>query len=116
MATKEELVSVIKEWIANDTEIKNLQTELRNKKKNSKILTENLVNIMKSNELNCIDINNGKLIHKVSKTKKPINKQSLLHLLSNYFNDAEQATKISSYILDNREPVIREYIHRKIIN
>ncbi len=71
---------------------------------------------MKSNELNCIDINNGKLIHKVSKTKKPINKQSLLHLLSNYFNDAEQATKISSYILDNREPVIREYIHRKIIN
>ena len=37
MATKEELVSVIKEWIANDTEIKNLQTQLRNKKKIIKI-------------------------------------------------------------------------------
>jgi len=116
MSTKDELVSVIKEWIANDTEIKNIQTQLRIKKKNNKDLTDRLVGIMKNNELTCIDINNGKLVHKVSKTKKPINKDRLLNLLSNYFNDAEQATKISSYILDNREPVVREYIHRKIIN
>ena len=60
MATKEELVTIIKQWINNDNEVKQLQTQLRNKKKENKQLTDNLINVMKSNELKCIDIKNGK--------------------------------------------------------
>ena len=33
MATKEELVIIIRQWINNDNEVKQLQTQLRNKKK-----------------------------------------------------------------------------------
>lgn len=116
MSTKEELVSVIKEWINNDNAIKTLQTELRNKKQKSKLLSNNLIDIMKNNELDCIDTKNGKLIHKVSKTKKPINKQTLLNVLSSYFNDSDKATEISKYILDNREISTKDYIHRKLNN
>tara|TARA_B100000886_G_C20383226_1_gene474856 strand:- start:956 stop:1306 length:351 start_codon:yes stop_codon:yes gene_type:complete len=116
MNTKEELVSIIKTWINKDNEIKNLQTQLRNKKKETKLLTDNLIEIMKTNELNCIDIKNGKLIHKTSRTKKPINKQSLMNILNNYFNDNEKANQMSSYIFENRELVTKDYIHRKINN
>ena len=116
MNTKEELVSIIKTWINKDNEIKNLQTQLRNKKKETKLLTDNLIEIMKTNELNCIDIKNGKLIHKTSRTKKPINKQSLMNILNNYFNDNEKANQMSNYIFENRELVTKDYIHRKINN
>jgi hypothetical protein len=116
MSTKEELVNIIKQWINNDNEVKKLQTQLRNKKKENKILTDNLINVMKSNELGCIDINDGKLVHKTSKTKKPINKQSLISILNTYFKDDSKAAEISQYVFENRPQVFRDYIHRKINN
>ena len=116
MSTKEELVSIIKLWINNDNEVKSLQSQLRNKKKESKLLTDNLINVMKSNELDCIDINNGKLVHKTSKTKKPINKQTLINVLNTYFKDSNKAEELSGYIFENRDLVIKDYIHRKINN
>jgi DNA primase catalytic subunit len=116
MATKEELVTIIKQWINNDNEVKQLQSQLRNKKKENKQLTDNLINVMKSNELECIDIKNGKLVHKTSKTKKPINKQSLISILNTYFKDDTKAAEISQYVFENRPQVFRDYIHRKVNN
>ena len=116
MSTKEELVTIIKKWMHNDNEVKNLQTQIRNKKKESKMLTDNLISVMKSNELDCIDINNGKLIHKTSKTKKPLNKQSLISILNTYFKDDSKAAEISQFVFENRPEVFRDYIHRKTNN
>ena len=39
--------------------------------------------IMKSNELDCIDTSNGKILYKKSETKKPLNKKSLEQILKN---------------------------------
>lgn len=116
MSTKENLINVIKSWITNDNEIKKLQEHLRNKKKQNKLLTDELVNLMKDNEISVVDIKNGKIVHKISKTKKPINKQSLLTILNNYYKDENKATEISSFIFENREIIVKDYIHRKINN
>jgi|OM-RGC.v1.028692550 CxxC motif-containing protein len=116
MTTKDDLIHIIKNWISNDNEIKTLQEQLRNKKKNNKILTDQLVDLMKNNEISVVDIKNGKLVHKVSKTKKPINKQSLINILNNYYKDETKATELSSFIFENREVTIKDYIHRKINN
>ena len=117
MDTKDELVNHIKNWIQIDTDISSLQKQIKELRENKKNLTNTLVNVMKSNEIDCFDINNGKLIYSKSKIKKPINKKSLLEALQIYFKDnTELAQNVSQHILDNREETVKESIRHKKLN
>ena len=51
METKEELVEKIKEWINIDNEIVKLNKEVKDRKLKKKQLTDSLVDVMKSNEI-----------------------------------------------------------------
>ena len=57
METKEQLITNIKEWIKYDTEISQLKAEIKDRTNKKKGLTVNLVSIMKSNTIDCFDIN-----------------------------------------------------------
>lgn len=113
--TKEQLVSNIKEWIKIDTEILRLKAEIKDKTNKKKGLTENLVNVMRTNNIDCFDINDGTLVYKKNKVKKPISGKSLLSSLKNYYkNDSNIAEELTKYIMENREEQIKEIIKRKI--
>jgi len=95
MEIKEQLVNNIKEWI--------------------KIDNENLVTVMKTNSIDCFDINGGALVYKKNKVKKPINGKTLLSALQNYYkNDVKIAEEITKHVMDSREEQIKETIKRKI--
>ena len=114
MDTKQELVSHIRNWIQIDNEISDLQKRIKTYREDKKKLTESLVNVMKTNEIDCFDINDGKLIYSKSKVKKPINKKTLLSALDNYFKeDSEMAKQLSEHILNSREETVKESIRRK---
>lgn len=113
--TKEQLVNNIKEWIKIDTEIAQLKAEIKERNNRKKNLTENLVTVMKTNKIDCFDINGGALVYKTSKVKKPINGKSLLSALQNYYkSDPTVAEEITKHVLDSREEQIKETIKRKI--
>jgi hypothetical protein len=115
METKEQLVSNIKEWIKMDNEISRLRAELREKNNIKKQLTTNLVHVMKTNTIDCFDINGGALIYKKNKVKKPINGKTLLTILKNYYKgEPEMAEELTKHIMENREEQIKEVIKRKI--
>ena len=115
METKEQLVNNIKEWIKIDSEISQLKIDIKEKNNKKKLLTENLVTVMKSNKIDCFDINGGALVYKTSKVKKPINGKSLLAALQNYYKtDTKIAEDIAKHVLDSREEQIKETIKRKI--
>ena len=115
LETKEELISSIKEWIKIDNDILKHTKEIKDMKKKQKLLTNSLVNVMKNNQLECFDINGGKILYKKSKCKKPINTKTLLNTLKTYYNDnPNKAEEITDYILKNREEVIKETIRRKL--
>ena len=115
METKEQLVNNIKEWIKIDTEIADLKSQIKDRNSKKKILTENLVTVMKTNKIDCFDINGGALVYKTSKTKKPINGKTLLAALQNYYkSDPNVANDIAKYVMDNREEQVKETIKRKI--
>jgi hypothetical protein len=102
--SKEVLINNIKEWIALTNQMTELQKavkDLRTKKKN---ISTSLINIMENNEIDGIDINNGKLVYKKNKVKAPINKDYLLRMLDNYFkkNPEIDIQDIGHYILENR--------------
>jgi hypothetical protein len=114
MDTKEELITHIRSWIDIDNEISKLQKQIKDFRNEKKELTESLVDIMKTNEIDCFDINDGKLIYAKSKVKKPINKKTLLSALEGYFKeDIKMATQLSEHILNSREETVKESIRRK---
>jgi len=115
METKEQLVNNIKEWIKMDTDIADLKSQIKDKTNKKKLLTENLVTVMKTNKIDCFDINGGALVYKTSKVKKPINGKTLLAALQNYYkSEPKIAEDLSKHIMDSREEQIKETIKRKI--
>ena len=117
MSNKEQLVNNIKEWINYDNEIKKLQKEVKIRKEKQKKLTDDIVKVMKAKEIDCFDLNDGKLIYSQSKTKQTINKQHIMNCLEKYFKengDENMITDLTNFILENREIKIKETIRRKI--
>jgi hypothetical protein len=113
--TKEELILNIKEWIKIDSDITRLKAEVKEKTLKKKELTQSLVNIMKTNSIDCFDINGGALVYKQRKTKKTISGKYLLEQLEDYYKDQpELAKEITKKVLDNRGELIKEEIMRKI--
>jgi hypothetical protein len=113
--TKEELITNIKEWIKIDADIVKLKTDIKDKTNKKKLLTESLVNVMKSNSIDCFDINGGALIYKQKKTKRTISGKFLLAQLEEYYkNDPELAKEITKKVLDNRVEVVKDEIKRKV--
>jgi len=117
METKEQLVNNIKEWLKIDGEIAKLKLDIKEKNNKKKLLTNDLVNVMKSNEIDCFDINGGALVYKKNKVKKPINGKTLLVALQNYYKEEPKvAEDLTKHIMDSREEQIKETIKRKIKN
>ena len=115
METKEQLVSNIKEWIKIDNEISQLKNEIKERTNKKKALTEGLVTVMKSNQIDCFDINGGALVYKQNKVKKGISAKTLLATLQDYYKDDKKtAEELTKYVLDNREEQIKETIRRKV--
>jgi hypothetical protein len=115
METKDQLVNNIKEWIKMDTEISQLKSEIKERNLKKKNLTENLVTVMKSNQIDCFDINGGALVYKTNKVKKPINGKTLLNALQNYYkSDPKIAEDLTKHIMNSREEQVKETIKRKV--
>ena len=115
MSTKETLIKTIKDWVKLDNEIRSLKKEQSDRVNEKKELSSALLEIMKSNEIDCVDIKDGQLCYKQQSVKKPITKKNLLTILSKYYKgDVETANTITEFISNNREEVVKETITRKI--
>lgn len=115
METKEELIKTIREWVKIDNDIRTLQKEQYNRKNDKKKLSSLLIEIMKKNEIDCFDINDGQIIYTKKNVKKPITKKMLLDLLGRYYKgDLLKANDINNFIINNRDEKIQEEIVRKI--
>ena len=115
MSTKDKLVQNVKDWLINDKEIKTLQSQIKERKKKKTELTELLVNIMKSNEIDCVDITGGKILYSQNKVKSALNKKHLMDSLEKYFenNSNVQTEELSKFILNSRNIKTTESIRHK---
>jgi len=114
LSPKEQLVNNIREWVKIDNEVSQLRQEIKERNNKKKNITENLVHVMKSNNIDCFDINDGSLVYKKNTVKKPINSKTLLSSLQNYYKDQNIAEDLTKYIMDNREEKVKETIKRKV--
>jgi hypothetical protein len=114
-SNKEKMAQNIKNWLQADKDIKLLQKELKDRKKKKSDYTNVLLQIMKTNEIDCFDISEGKIMYTQSNVKKPINKQHLMECLEKYFekNPTIPTDDIVKYILENRPTNVKESIRHK---
>ena len=114
LTAKEVLITNVKDWVKLDNDINKLKSELKEKSNNKKLITQSLMDVMKNNSIDCFDIKEGTLIYKKTKVKKPINGKMLLETLQKFYKDESQiAEKITTFVMENREEVIKETIKRK---
>jgi hypothetical protein len=117
LKTKDQLIEKIKEWVKIDNEIRVLQKEQRKRLADKKKVSGELMQVMRSNDIDAFDLNDGQILYDKRNQKKPITKTALLSILTSYYKgDAVKASETNQYILDNREEVVREKIVRKITN
>lgn len=115
MDTKEQLIQIIKQWVKYDNDIRLLKKEVNLKTKEKLEINEQLMKIMRNNEIDCFDIKDGQICYKKKNVKKPITKKYLMDVLLKYHDyDLSKASDVSNFIDDNREEVVKEVIERKI--
>lgn len=115
METKEQLIQCIKQWVKIDNEIRTLQKEQAARKKMREEITKNLMQTMQTNNIDCFDIKDGRIMYCKKNVKKPISNKMLLTLLSKYYEGDElRAHELNNFILENREVSVKESIVRKI--
>lgn len=117
MSTKDKLVHNVKAWLTNDKELNALQNQIKERKKKKTELTEILVDIMKTNEIDCFDITGGKIMYTQNRVKTALNKKHLMDSLEKYFenNPNVQTEELSKFILDSRRIKTTESIRHKLL-
>ena len=117
MESKDRLIKSIQDWVRLDNEIRKLKKETKTRVDERANISTGLMEIMRSSEIDQVDINNGKLIYSKKNVKKPITKKSLLTILAKYYEgDIGKAVEINTFITENREEATVEAIVRKIKN
>jgi len=110
---KNELIEHIKIWVKADEEIKEIQKVLKEKRETKKEESEYLIEIMKKNQIDCFNLNEGKLVHTQTKTKQSISKKFLLKTLNEYYQEENKAEEMTEYILKTREENLKEVLKKK---
>jgi GH15 family glucan-1,4-alpha-glucosidase len=111
---KDILIKTVKEWVQYDNEIRSLQREVSKRREEKKKVSTTLMELMRNNEIECLDIKDGQICYTKKNVVKPVSKKYLLDVLSRYFDgDVAEATKLNEYILENREHKEREIITLK---
>ena len=102
--SKQILISTIKEWVAINSKINELQKQMKELRNSKKQLSDTLITVMENNEIDRFDINNGKLVYRKNKVKAAINKDYLLKMLDNYFKEYPEidTNDVGNFILENR--------------
>ena len=114
---KQELIKNIKEWVQLDNELLQMQKDMKAKKIKRKFLSEKLMTVMKSNQLECFDINDGSILYKKNISKKPLNSKTLNQILQKFYENTQQnipVEEITKFVMDNREEQVKECIKRKM--
>ena len=109
---KQKLRESVKEYLNIDNEINTLQAAIKERKNKKEELSKFILEAMKDNEIQQMNINNEKLVYSVSQYKAPLNKNYLNNVLTNYFNNNDKALDVMNHILTNRGKVEKVKLKR----
>jgi len=116
MTDKTRLVENVKNWLQLDTEIKQLQQEIRKRRSLKRDMTDTLVQIMKSQDIEIMNAGESQLIRTEKKSKSALSKKHLITSLLDFFKeDKNTVAQLTTFIMNSRPEKTTENIRRKIV-
>ena len=112
--SKDKLKGAVNDYLELDNQILTLQKAIKERKEKKDKLSKVILNVMKDNEIDQMNLKNDKLVYTVSQCKSPLNKNYLNSVLSDYFNNNEKTVDVINHILNNRQKVERIRLKRVI--
>lgn len=115
---KNYMVQKIKTWLAVESKITELSRQLKELRSMRKDLNVDLLEIMKTNEIDCFDCNSGKITYTKNNVKKAISKKYLTDVLNKFYGEenSNHAEELRNFILENRQIEVKENIKLKRTN
>ena len=109
------MIQRIKQWFAIENKLTELSAQIKELRKMRKDLNVDLLEIMKTHNIDCFDCNSGKIMYTKNNVKKTINKKYLNDILQKYYGNEnmKEAQELCEFILDNREIQVKENIKFK---
>lgn len=111
--TRGELTEVVKEWMTLDADIRQRTRELKSVREKKTDATRRLVEVMKAQSIDCLNLGERALVYKQRTSKRAITAKSLVKNLSDYFEDSSTAEEVAQYLLNHRVEVTVEEIQRR---
>ena len=73
---KAQLIQYVKQWLTLESELNALRSEMKKRRDEKKNISEKLIHVMKQNDLDCLNTQDGKLLYSQNKVKQAISKKN----------------------------------------
>jgi hypothetical protein len=114
MDTKEELVAKLKNWIQLDNDIRALRAQCREKLSAQKMISQELLEIMKSNEIDTLNTSELNISCAQKEVRTSLSKKYLENVLLEYFdNNSQKASEMQEFIMSRRTCTTKDYLKTK---
>ena len=112
---RQALVDIVKSWVTLDNQIRALAKKLKDLRKEKKAKNEDMIRVMKSNDIDSFDLKDGQILYKKETRREPITQKRLLEILAKHPQlGEEQAKHLNQFIYDRRKVTEYATISRKI--
>lgn len=109
------LIDIVKKWVLLDNQINQLNKTLKQLKTDKKNVNQEMIDIMKQNDIDIFDLKDGQIQYKKETKRATLSQKRLLMILSKHPQlGEEQANALNDYVYQNREEITKESIIRKI--
>jgi len=103
-----ELPAFLKRWMTLQEEISALNSELKQRRTQSKALKDVILRIMESNKVAALNTSKGVVVHKTKETAEKLSNDYLLKHCKEFFNgDETRAKALVDYLEEHRTTVTR---------
>lgn len=115
MSDKEILIEKVKAWVTLDNQMRTLTRTLTECRKEKKKKNEEMIQIMKANEIDNFDLKDGQIFYKKQTKREGLTQKRLLEILAKHpLLGGEQGQQLNQFIFESRKMTEKEVITRKV--
>tara|TARA_E500000331_G_scaffold252188_1_gene242479 strand:+ start:32 stop:412 length:381 start_codon:yes stop_codon:yes gene_type:complete len=112
--TKQDLIQTVKKWVHLDNQIKQVNTLLKNLRKQKKEHNETMITMMKANQIDNLELKDGQIQYKKYTKRESLTQKKLLEILSKHPQlQSEQVQMLNDYVYESRKLIETDVVVRK---
>ena len=112
---KQLLIETVKKWVEIDNKLRQVSDVAKKLRKEKKEKNEQMIKIMKENEIDNFEIKDGQIQYKKENKREPLTQKRLISILMEHPQLSEdQVLKLNQYVFECRKVTEKETVVRKM--